>query len=221
MINRVMIRSLAVCGLCAFVPQIATAAPISFMFKGVTISQPDGVTTPFDGGTFEAVVTFDSQTADINPGDPQSGVYHEGITGGYLAIETPTSTYRWDIDPAVPFTNEILVQATSLADFIEFGPGLSGPSVAGLGTPTYFLLQLWDDTASTFSSDAMPTNLAISDFTRSNLQLTFAGSCCASLGTITEVSRVHPAPVPEPSSMVLLGSGVVLAMIRRRLYWAR
>lgn len=151
----------------------ADAAPFTLRFDGVLHSQP-GYPLPnlLDTGTFQLVATFDTAWPE-NTGqtDPAvQGVYLGAIIAGAFSVNTPTASYQWTIDPAEPFTNEILVANNALrgsdghTDAYFIGPGLSGPSVPGLGEPLYVLLQLWDDTATALSSIAIPATLKATKF---------------------------------------------------------
>jgi hypothetical protein len=199
------------------IPTTTKASPIALEFDGVILDFPDGAATPFQGGVFRLVFAFELNTPDDNPGDPASGNYFDAITAGYLTIDTASESFRWNIDPAKPNTNIISIHNdVSGGDFYEAGPGLVGQSIPGLGSPTYLLVQLWDDDSTVFSNDSLPAVPDLAEFDRTNLQLTF-GSCCASLGQVTRINQVPLAQaVPEPASITLCALAAGFCFLKRR-----
>lgn len=160
------------------------AAPITVRVRGQVVDYLPEPYTVFNSGRFEIVYTFESNTPDSNPGDPESGLYFNAYVDGYMTVDNGRYHVRWELDTAT--LNDITIHYTSTAHAYFAGAYLLNNS-SGL-TPQYFIVQLVDGHLEAFSSDALPTNLVLSQFESvHSVQLTFDGTCCATFGEITQL----------------------------------
>ncbi|MBN2242574.1 MAG: hypothetical protein JW793_07780 [Acidobacteria bacterium] len=166
----------------------------TFSFRG-SIHELDGEYSYFSGQTFEIVFSFERATEDADPGDPESGSYIGAIKSGSLAIFTGGDPFLWVIDPEGP-NNIIGVKNLAAADSFFAGAAVSGPA-AGNEIPASFAIELTDNDAAAFGSDALPSSLETGSFDRSGVQLTFIGRrkyVYSTLGVLTSVN----APIANP-----------------------
>jgi hypothetical protein len=60
----------------------AWAEPITVRIRGQVVDNLPDPYSVFNSGRFEIVYTFESDTPDSNPGDPESGLYFNVYLGG-------------------------------------------------------------------------------------------------------------------------------------------
>jgi hypothetical protein len=174
----------SICLILVLVSTAAWAEPITVRVRGRVVDNLPAPYAVFNGGRFEIVYTFESETPDANPGDPGSGLYSNSYVSGYMTVNSGPSHVRWELDTAA--LSDITVQYTSTAHAYFAGAYLV-PKPSGL-TPQYFIVQLVDRDLKAFASDALPTTLELSQFEwLHSVQLTFDGTCCTTFGEITQL----------------------------------
>lgn len=99
------------------------------------------------------------------------------------------------------------------------GAGLTGPAVNGL--PLNFVAIVLSDPLQTAFATALslPTSLSLGSFDSLLVQVSFVGNehVIGHLTSLAALASGGPAPVPEPSTVVLLASGLAgLGVVRRQ-----
>jgi hypothetical protein len=200
---------------CAFIfigAKASHAALITFAFSGTvySVSFNNGTPTEFGvGDTFSGTFTFNSNAIDSAP-NVDSGTYIGAVVSTSLNVDSYNASGNGPGD--------ILISNLATDDTYRVGvSNLAGSTVLGLDLRS-FNLSL-NGPASILTSDALPLtppNPAAFTYAKS-LNLTFFndartvfGSVYASVDSFTLVS------VPEPSSLLMAGMGILIIGRRRR-----
>ena len=196
--------SIVLAGLLPLFAIPANADLIAFTFTGqVTDDAINGCGGLVNCGAVTGSYTFDSAAPDGNP-DPTAGLY-------------AATSITFSIDGVLFFSNAsgvINVANFSLVDQY----GLLATGIATNLSAADLSILLTDPTAAAFSSDALPlTASALAPLLPGTFQLNAADDTFQLLGTIDRVSGGTTAPVPEPSSGVLLALVISILFARRRL----
>ena len=183
----------------------ADATPLTLNYSGVFAGDSTVGGSPIPNGTplsFEAV--FDS-TTDASS-DPGVGVF-EAIVTFHIGAATYTS------DPA----GDVSVQLTDPTG------NLQGFSAAGLGNSGSNFIGVFQTTTPAFDADA-PAPTVFSGFVGPNFTLPFVVPLLGvpgglvindlSLGETAEITS--GTAVPEPTSLLLFGSGALGVLVRMR-----
>jgi hypothetical protein len=194
---------------------------------------------PFNEGTsFTASVVYDLSVPDDWDADPEVGVYDYATFVEHFIWDIDGTTFLEEIwgwhavrvhddtpspNPEYPYDWFVTGAWVNLPD--GWGPDSLIENMR---------LQLTDRDSSVFSSDALPTDLNLDDFEVKYIELrtwgnregvfvtplgSLEGEDFRIVGTIETLStfRTSTEPIPEPATMLLLGSGLIsLAGFRRR-----
>jgi hypothetical protein len=196
------------CCVIASAAPVAVAVPITFSFTGIVTNVDSPLAVEFSLG--ESVVgsyTFESTTADIDPGDPTTGHYDNAITAF-------TATFGGDYTVTQGLDNDIFV-ADGLPGndvYSLFLTNPTAPTVAGLSLGA-LSIGLIDTDSSVFSSDALPlTPPNLSDFEIDSSGTIYLGSPNQTM----DFQLTSLTLVPEPTTLALATLGLVGIGYRRR-----
>jgi len=211
MLKQACATAVAVAALGLFGPP-AQGAMITFQFGGVidVVDDPDNVLEGAvqAGNTFSGSYTFDPDTPDSYPDDPEFGVYENAsltVSLGNLTLVSQANDNN-------------LIAVTDRPSYDRFVMGSYGFQSAGFSIHELDL-SLYDSTATAFDSDALPTTPP--DLGAFDPQTAFdraffitgnrdGGPDFVIFGTVTTLT-------PEPTSLMLMFFGAVVFMrVRRR-----
>lgn len=199
------------------------ASPITISFE----SRVSHLSLPFTtaccpvaiGDSVAITVTYESTAALTGPGSG-SDTYSNAILGISAAFSTGGGSVRYTADSTVsPNTVNFALVTSGDAffyiadyDFDGSNPPVTGPGFSEF-VPWFLALEIGGDFSSSLAANTLPSMpLVGASYTRLTVGFYPAGAY--------EAFAPVPAPVPEPSSLLLLGSGLACgAAWRRRRCW--
>ena len=189
--------------LLALAAPAAQASTITISFSG-TIDEigPDVASGFTSGDPFSGTIQFDDATPDTNAsailGDYGGAISSMSFDfGGYLATAT---------------VGQVSVRNDTNDSFNAVTFNGNGAQVAGLSLVS-LSLSLVDSAGTTFSSDAIPASLSLSDFFFAKGAIEFEGGTSRRVrGSISSLTYT----VPEPGALALLAVAGLLALRRGR-----
>ena len=215
--KRSMILALILLPLFVF-PSPSHAVPITFSYEGIVNvgdGYPDSAPfAAFPGETIRMVYTFESTTPDSNASS----------NGDYLGAVTSVQLFLSSNIYTATSGNIILIDNgfnpdQYIVDIVGIPGGLIGPTVGGMPLVRLELI-LSDNTHTALANDLLPTiQPDPSDYSDAVLQLQFRNPDNPfpfENGIVIASGTVGISPVPEPSTVLLLGSGLVGLMYHRR-----
>lgn len=202
---------------CAWmVAATAQAAPITYTFGG-TLGQVNESLRPSlaVGDAFTGSFSIESTAPDV--GIQQHGVY---IAGYSMNVTVRGYSYSSSVGNV-----EVIHDGTSWDQFLVInvaglnggvGP-VTGPALGGL-QPKSFNVLLWSSDSHVLNSTALPTSLSLPSFDIAHhFAMIFDGDNAVIAGTLTSLTQITAAPVPEASTSAMLALGLgALAVVRRR-----
>jgi hypothetical protein len=199
----------------------AQAIPITFEFSGHITSILDSDNhlggAVSEGDLFGGTLTYDPATYDSDPDSSEAAYWHDTAPYG-ISVLINGHSFRSDPN-STTFLAEVFegsqADKVSLTSFSNLMPGLEG----GL---SLIVMELVDPTGQALSSTDLPTSYNLGAWSQELSGLTlWAGDCCISeytlRGAIDNIENVQVDTIPEPGSILLIGSGVLgMLTLRRR-----
>jgi hypothetical protein len=198
----------------------AEAALVTFNYSGTFKSQT-GFASPavnFSGATIAGSYTFDSTTIDPNiDGNPATGVYVDTLSNlsGSVTYGGGSFSFLYGAnDGNITFWNDNPGSGGILRDAYEVRAG-GGDGVFDNDLPNYNMVAFIFSMLSG-SSSSLPyiTSTALSQgppalFDTPTISLTFVNTAGQPNKLDFQVTSLTQTPIPEPGTMMLLGSGLV------------
>ena len=189
----------------------AVAAPIRVDYSG-TLDSVSPELSPFFAisDTFAGSYIFDSNALDVDLSSAL-GVYPNAITSASISISTNSGTYN---AAATSGTIQVFdAPPPGIPDpdlYTAFASVVSGDPVQG-NPPASFGPSLSDSTLMAIQSDALPTTLNLGGFDTREFFFSFFNPATMDndlsiTGTIDSLSFT---PVPVPSAVLLMGTGLL------------
>ena len=220
-----MFRSVISCLILLMASTAATAAPVTFAVTG-TVTEIDNADLALALGpnpTLSATYTFDSELVDLFP----SAVFASPLHGWYgpassLTVTIGNFTGTFDggnsCRPVAPPGTCSLIDVYNDPDDEEYQVlfrNVSGPAFAGFAPYSFEMVLLGNGGAALFSSDALPvTPPYVPGFDDFNYwSFNFAGGDI--YGEVSSITLVQTTTVPEPTTFMLFGIGI-LGLARSR-----
>jgi hypothetical protein len=208
----------ALIGSCGFGATVVQAAPVTFEFT-ITVSQIEDSGNDLFGAVqigdkFKAYFTYDTAATDYEPGAPWLGYYE--MTGGSAAFGLMTPRSFVSDDFFVNVINDFSGKDTLTVQGYAPVNGAPGFDVGYLDF-NVIAPDTW------LSSDAPPANLSAAQMAGFDTWISFQASKSDEkhtlVGHLTYDGPGTPDPpaVPEPTSLLLLTSGLIgVVRLRRR-----
>lgn len=213
----------------AVVPARAELISVSASGK---INPNSTASTTIPAGTpwsFEIIYNTDAPDRDFEltgTPDPTFGIYNNnGAIPALTFFHYRAGTYEVTIDGPNDFgpfsAIHISFGGTNAIDINLFDPGLFPPLD---GRAVTFHADFGDFTHSIFTSDALPTNIAIGLASFQDASVTLLPSGGAIFGSLSDITSFKIAAVPEPSTsaLAIIGiTGLLLYRSERSGRWRR